>query len=56
MVSFGVVPAEVACGGSAEERALPCELPPVGIKVNVVATPRPAVSRDAYPGVHINTG
>ena len=56
MVSFGVVPAEVACGGSAEERALPRELPPVGIEVTVVATLRPAASRDAYPGVHINTG
>ena len=53
MVSFGVVPAEVACGGSAEERALFFEPPPVGIEVNVVSTPRPAVSRDAYPGVHI---
>ena len=56
MVSFGVVSAGVACGGSAEERALPREFPPVGIEVNVVATPKPAVSRDAYPGVHINTG
>ena len=48
MVSFGVVPAELLCGGSAEERALSFEPPPVGIEGNVVSTPRPAVSRDAY--------
>ena len=56
MVSFGEVPAGVASGGSTEERALLREFPPVGIEVNVVATPRPAVSRDTYPNVHINAG
>ena len=37
MVSFGVLPAEFLCGGSAEERALSFELPPVGIEGKVVS-------------------
>ena len=48
MVSFGVLPAEFLGGGSAEERALSFDPPPVGIEGKLVHAPIPAISRDAY--------
>ena len=47
MVSFGVLPAEFLGGGSAWERVLSFDPPPVDIEGKLKHDPTPAISRDA---------